>query len=66
MAALIYNYVFLLPHQREGSEGGGIDEVTPAVLLRELKKIRHSIKDSAAAKMHTDGMRKYAVIDSSV
>jgi hypothetical protein len=63
IAAVIYNLIFLKPQARAGTQGGGIDEVTPGKLLQELKAIKKMLK---AAKAHdaehgTDMQLKYIV-----
>ncbi|EDQ84827.1 uncharacterized protein MONBRDRAFT_29850 [Monosiga brevicollis MX1] len=38
-AAVWYRHMFFNPKQKEGSEGGGLDEITPSRLLVEIKSL---------------------------
>lgn len=44
LAALVYQLIYLAPSQKLGAAGGGTEEVTPAVLYGELKKIQKALQ----------------------
>jgi len=47
LAGIVYHFAFLLPSQKMGTEGGGIEEVTPGVLLHEIRMLKGALSSGA-------------------
>lgn len=58
IAAILYQIVFLMPSLKHGTQGGGIEEVTPAVLLNEIRSIKMAYTGATPvnSNYHDDGI----------
>lgn len=55
-AGVLYQVTFLTPSQKHGAQGGGIDEVTPAVLLQEIRALKGAFGSNSVNPNGNDGL----------